>query len=72
MALLIYKWTSPIPDMIKKKSPHVMVSDLKGPGMDGKAVLRQVKMNLSDIQGLILTGHGSEKEAKEMLHEYFP
>ena len=49
-----------------------MASYLKGPGMDSKAVLRQVKMNLSDIQGLILTGHGSEKEAKEMLHEYFP
>ncbi len=53
--------------MIEKKSPHVMVLDLKMPGMDGKAILRQVKVNHSDIQVLILTGHGSEKDAEETL-----
>ena len=54
-------------DMIETEAPHVMVLDLKMPGMDGKAVLRQVKANHSDIQVLILTGHGSEKEAEETL-----
>jgi DNA-binding NtrC family response regulator len=53
--------------MIDREAPHVMVLDLKMPGMDGKAVLEQVIANHSDIQILILTGHGSEKEAEEML-----
>ena len=53
--------------MIDKEIPHVMVLDPKMPGMDGKAVLEHVKANRSDIQVLILTGHGSEKEAEETL-----
>ena len=53
--------------MIDEESPHVMVLDLKMPGMDGKAVLERVKVNHADIQVLILTGHGSKKEAEETL-----
>lgn len=53
--------------MIEKEAPHVMVLDLKMPRMDGKAVLQQVKADHSEIQVLILTGHGSEKEAEETL-----
>lgn len=53
--------------MVEKETPQVMVLDLMMPEMDGKAVLQQVKMNHADIQVLILTGHGSEKEAEETL-----
>lgn len=54
-------------DMIDREAPNVIVLDLMMPGMDGKAVLKQVKAKQPDIQVLILTGHGSEKEAEETL-----
>jgi DNA-binding NtrC family response regulator len=45
--------------------PDVMVLDLKMPGMDGLEVLRRVKKAYPDIQVIILTGHGSERDEKE-------
>lgn len=45
--------------------PDVMVLDLKMPGMDGLEVLRRVKQAYPDIQVIILTGRGTEKDEKE-------
>jgi DNA-binding NtrC family response regulator len=42
-----------------------MVLDLKMPGIDGMEVLRQVKKSYPKIQVIILTGHGTEKDAEE-------
>ena len=50
---------------IEKDVPDVMVLDLKMPGMDGMQVLRIVKKKHPDIQVIILTGHGSEKDEEE-------
>jgi len=44
--------------------PDVMLLDLKMPGMDGLEVLRRVKKAHPQIQVVILTGHGSEKDAE--------
>ena len=45
--------------------PDVMVLDLKMPGVDGLQVLRRVKEAYPDVQVIMLTGHGSEKDEKE-------
>jgi two-component system, OmpR family, response regulator CpxR len=49
-------------DMVERDEPEVMVLDLKMPGIDGIEVLRQVKKTRPDVEVIILTGHGSEKD----------
>ncbi len=48
--------------MIKEEEPEVMILDLKMPGIDGIEVLRQVKSTNPDIEVIVLTGHGTEKD----------
>ncbi len=48
--------------------PDVMVLDLKMPGIDGMEVLRKTKESKSNIEIIILTGHGTEKD-REMCME---
>ena len=51
--------------IIDNETPDVMVLDLKMPGIDGLEVLRRVKKAYPQVQVIILTGHGSEKDEKE-------
>lgn len=48
--------------MLKHSIPDVMVLDLKMPGIDGLEVLRLVKKTYPQIQVIILTGHGSDRD----------
>jgi DNA-binding response OmpR family regulator len=48
--------------VLQDNLPDVMVLDLKMPGIDGLEVLRQVKRRYPQVQVIILTGHGSEKD----------
>ncbi len=48
-------------------APHVMVLDLRMPGIDGMAVLERVKREHPHVQVIILTGHGSEDEKRKAL-----
>lgn len=48
--------------MVEDSPPHVILLDLKMPGMDGMEVLRRVKKSHPDIQVVVLTGHGSESD----------
>ena len=41
-----------------------MVLDLKMPGIDGIAVLKETKKNNPNIEVIILTAHGSEADKK--------
>ncbi|MBI5196190.1 MAG: response regulator [Nitrospirae bacterium] len=50
---------------IKKIEPDVIVLDLKMPGLHGIDVLREIKNIKPAIQVIILTGHGTEKNAVE-------
>jgi DNA-binding NtrC family response regulator len=51
--------------MLEDEPPDVMVLDLRMPGIDGMEVLERVKKKHPQIEIIILTGHGSEKEEKE-------
>ena len=49
-------------NMIRDEEPEVMILDLKMPGIDGIEVLKQVKSGNPDIEVIVLTGHGTEKD----------
>jgi DNA-binding NtrC family response regulator len=49
-------------EMIDEEEPEVMILDLKMPGIDGLEVLRKVKQTRPEIEVIILTGHGSQKD----------
>ena len=48
--------------LIEEEEPEVIIVDLKMPGVDGLEVLRQVKATRPEIEVIILTGHGHEKD----------
>jgi len=50
---------------IKKMDPDVIVLDLKMPGLHGIEVLREIKKIKHEIQVIILTGHGTDKDEEE-------
>jgi len=54
-------------DAVRDEEPDVMLLDLKMPGMDGMEVLRQIKKAYPNVQVVMLTGHGSEKDEEQAL-----
>lgn len=49
-------------DFTDQEDTEVMVLDLKMPGIDGFEVLKKIKQTKPDIEVIILTGHGTEKD----------
>ncbi len=52
-------------DYVDKREPDVMVLDLNMPGLHGMEVLRQVKKTNPEIEVVILTGHGTDRDEEE-------
>lgn len=50
---------------VKEKEPDVIVLDLKMPGMHGMEVLREIRKAYPNVQVIILTGHGTDKDEEE-------
>lgn len=50
---------------VKQEEPDVLVLDLKMPGLQGMDVLREVRKTNPNMQVIILTGHGTEKDEEE-------
>jgi len=50
---------------IKDIEPDVIVLDLKMPGLHGIEVLREIKKIKREIQVIILTGHGTDRDEEE-------
>jgi DNA-binding NtrC family response regulator len=50
---------------LKEEEPDVIVLDLKMPGMHGMEVLHEIKKAHPDIQVIILTGHGTDKDEED-------
>ncbi|MBU2646137.1 response regulator [bacterium] len=48
--------------LVEDEVPDVMVLDLKMPGIDGMEVLKRIKKKYPEVQVIMLTGHGSEKD----------
>ena len=49
-------------ELVTNETPDVMVLDLRMPGIDGLEVLKRVKQKYPEVQVIILTGHGTEKD----------
>jgi len=54
--------------LIEAVDIDLVVLDLKMPGIDGMTVLRSTRRSHPQVQVIMLTGHGSEKEREEALH----
>ncbi len=50
--------------LIEDEEPEVMVLDLQMPGIGGIEVLRKVKAKRPNVEVIILTGHGTKKDAE--------
>ena len=50
---------------LKEKKPDVIVLDLKMPGMHGMEVLQEIKNVYPDMQVIMLTGHGTDRDQEE-------
>ena len=48
--------------LVASDEPEVMVLDLRMPGIDGMEVLRRLKREHPEVEAIILTGHGTEKD----------
>ncbi|MBU2513976.1 response regulator [bacterium] len=53
--------------IVDNEVPDVMVLDLKMPGIDGMEVLKRIKKHYPEIQVIILTGHGSDKDEQDSM-----
>lgn len=54
-------------EIVHNEVPDVMVLDMKMPGINGMDVLRSVRKHYPDVQVIILTGHGSDRDEQEAL-----
>lgn len=52
---------------LKKHAIHVVILDVKMPGMDGIAVLKEIKRSFPLVEVIMLTGHGTVESAVEGL-----
>ncbi|MDR4476161.1 MAG: sigma-54 dependent transcriptional regulator [Nitrospira sp.] len=50
-------------DLLRTGDFDCVITDLRMPGLDGRAVLRWVKDHQSDVDVIVLTGHGDVKDA---------
>lgn len=54
-------------DMLNNKTIHVVILDVKMPGMDGNTVLKKIKEIHPLVEVIMLTGHGTIESAVEGL-----
>ena len=54
-------------NLVAEDEPEVMIIDLKMPGIDGMEVLKKVKETRPEIEVIVLTGHGSEKDRQQCM-----
>jgi two-component system response regulator AtoC len=55
--------------LVATRSFHVVLTDLRMPGMDGMAVLREIRREHSEMEVIVLTAHGSIESAVQAMKE---
>ncbi|MBF0594948.1 MAG: response regulator [Candidatus Omnitrophica bacterium] len=54
-------------DVYQKEKPDIIVSDIRMPGMDGIEFLKKIKELKTDVEVIMLTGHGGIESAIEAM-----
>ena len=54
-------------ELFKKESPHIVLTDIKMPGMSGLELLRKIKDVDPNTEVIVITGHGDMDSAIEAL-----
>jgi YesN/AraC family two-component response regulator len=54
-------------EIFKQEKPPIVLTDIKMPGMDGLAVLQQIKEIDPNTQVIVITGHGDTDLAQQAL-----
>jgi DNA-binding NtrC family response regulator len=54
-------------DLLKLENIHVVVLDVKMPGMDGNETLKEIKIRFPLVEVIMLTGHATVESAVEGL-----
>ena len=52
-------------EIFKQERPAIVLTDIKMPGKDGFAVLRQIKSLAPQTEGIVITGHGDKDLARQ-------
>ncbi|WP_126428928.1 response regulator [Brevibacillus marinus] len=52
-------------EIVQKESPHLVILDMKIPGMDGIEILKQIKMIDKNIKVIMMTAYGELDMIKE-------
>jgi DNA-binding NtrC family response regulator len=62
--------------LVRDEEPHLVVTDLKMPGMSGMDLLQQLKENLPDVQVVMMTAFSTVEDAVEAMrlgaHDFLP
>jgi len=53
--------------LVERQSFHLLVSDLKMPGLDGMALLERVRASVPETEVILLTAHGSVESAVQAM-----
>ncbi len=52
-------------DVFRKENPDIVITDMKMPGMDGLAVLDEIKKEAPLTEVIVITGHGDSDLAEQ-------
>lgn len=55
--------------MVKKNDYHLVISDIRMPGMDGLKLLEKIKLHSPETDVIIMTAYGSVNDALECLRK---